>query len=628
MNNEFTLIGSKHINSWGSASQFWADYYYRKYRNGSQMVYQLRAVMRYVNTAGGTGYYDNPAVATFKINVGGEQNYNSTKQIKPTTSGSFANGTSWSVDSDWFAFDKTTGVTPCEININNSNTWGFDSPNYSFNLPIDPALASIILNNKERVEVDSNENVGKAIPVVLTKPVESYVVNLKLYMETSSEEGTPRISIGERENFTGSEITLTSDELQIIYTNTPKNFFFRLITVVETYQGESKIGQTETLNMANLSTTDLDPTFTNFVYSDWNPTTRTLTGNGYTIIKGYSTIGITVAEINKAIGRKGATITKYTGINGTNSVDYILGNYPVMISLEKAQSREFSVWAIDSREKSTKVDKIAVDWIEYTDLTKNDWTVQRDNGGVSKLVKLNLSGNVFVGDFGATENSIKTATYKYKKTTDNDESWSNSIDLTITQENGTYSFNGYINGDLGANGFSQDESFDILIEITDELSKATETLILQQGNPAIDIYGNCVALGRPYDEDAGGRVQGTYEVGDVYITFNPDSDPAKRFGGTWEKVEEAFLFGASENYAVGTTGGEKEVTLTIEQMPNHGHGLDHSIESYGQIGPTAIANGNGNSITGYYYYAHSDGGDQPHNNMPPYIAVYIWRRTA
>ena len=204
--------------------------------------------------------------------------------------------------------------------------------------------------------------------MVLTKPVDSYVVNLKLYLETSSETGTPRISIGERTNFTGSEITLTSDELQIIYTNTPNNFFFRFITVVETYQGESKIGQTEVVNMANLSTTDLEPTFTDFVYSDWNPVTRALTDNGYTIIKCYSTIGITVAAINKAIGRKGANIVKYTGINGTNSVDYVLGDYPVTISLEKAQSREFSVWASDSREKSTKVDKIAVNWIEYTDV--------------------------------------------------------------------------------------------------------------------------------------------------------------------------------------------------------------------------------------------------------------------
>lgn len=636
MNDEFTLIGSKHINSWGNNSQFWADYYYRKYRNGSQMVYQLRAVMRYVNTAGGTGRYDAPVVTTFKINVGGVQAYNSTKQIKPATSGYFANGTSWAVDSDWFPFDKTTGVTPCEININNSNTWGFDDPNYSFDLPIDPALASIVVNGGNRVEVDSNENVGKAIPVILTKPIESYVVNLKLYMETSSETGTPRISIGERTNFTGSEITLKSDELQIIYTNTPKNFFFRLITVVETYQGESKIGQTETLNMANLSTIDLDPTFTNFVYSDWNPVTRALTDNGYTIIKGYSTIGITVAETNKAIGRKGATITKYTGINGSNSVDYVLGDYPVTISLEKAQSREFSVWAIDSRDKSTKVDKIAVDWIEYTDLTKNNWSVQRDDGGVSKLVKLSLSGSIFNGDFGKTENSIKTATYKYKKTTDS-EYTTGSTALTLTNTDGRYSFEGYINGDLGANGFSQDESFDILIEITDELSKATETLILQQGSPAIDIYGNCVALGRPYDEDAGGRMQGTYEVGDVYITFNPDSNPAKRFGGTWEKVEEAFLFGASENYAVGTTGGEKEVTLTIDEMPKHNHGGYVKVTNSSALALDGDSGGGNNFVTqisavtnNATRFAEIDlqGNSQPHNNMPPYIAVYIWRRTA
>lgn len=626
MNNEFTLIGTKHINSWPNVSQFWADYYYRKYRNGSKMVYQLRAVMRYVNTVGGTGRYDGPAVATFKINVGGVQAYNSTKQIKPATSGYFANGTSWAVDSDWFAFDKTSGVTPCEININNSNTWGFDNPNYSFDLPIDPALASIVVDEQKKIVVDSTENTPSTIPVVLTKPIDSYVVNLKFYMATSSEDDATRIYLGTRENFDSNNFALTTDELNIIYNSTLNNIFFRFITVVETYQGENKIGQTEAINSANISQTDIEPTFSDFVYSDWNPTTRALTGNGYTIIKGYSTIGITVAEINKAIGRKGATITKYTGINGTNSVDYVLGNYPVTISLEKAQSREFSVWAIDSRDKSTKVDKIATNWIEYTDLTKNNWSVQRDDGGVSKLVKLKLSGNIFDGDFGTVENSIKTAIYKYKKTTDSEYTVGNTT-LTLTKNDNRYSFEGYINGDLGANGFTQDDSFDILIEITDELSSATETLILQQGSPAIDIYGNCIALGQPYNERVGGRVQGIHAVGDLYLTLNSDNDPAKRFGGTWKLIAKGkMLVGVDENdedfNEAGKTGGQKTVTLTKSQIPKNQINTTKNVSA----GAT-----DGYPMQGSYDVTGSlnFGGDgEAHDNMPPYFTCYIWQRTA
>lgn len=626
MNDEFTLIGSKHINSWPNVSQFWADYYYRKYRNGSQMVYQLRAVMRYVNTGGGTGRYDAPAVATFKINVGGVQTYNSTKQIKPATSSYFANGTSWTVDSDWFAFDKTSGVTPCEININNSNTWGFDNPNYSFDLPIDPALASIVVDEQKKIVVDSTENTPSTIPVVLTKPIDSYVVNLKFYMATSSEDDATRIYLGTRENFDSNNFTLTTDELNTIYNSTLNNIFFRFITVVETYQGENKIGQTEAINSANISQTDIEPTFSDFVYSDWNPITRALTGNGYTIIKGYSTIGITVAEINKAIGRKGATITKYTGINGTNSVDYVLGNYPVTISLEKAKSREFSVWAIDSRDKSAKVDKIATNWIEYADLTKNNWSVQRDDGGVSKLVKLKLSGNIFDGDFGTVENSIKTAIYKYKKTTDS-EYTVGSTTLTLTKTDNRYSFEGYINGDLGANGFSQDDSFDILIEITDELSKATETLILQQGSPAIDIYGNCIALGQPYNERVGGRVQGIHAVGDLYLTLNSDNDPAKRFGGTWKLIAKGkMLVGVDENdedfNEAGKTGGQKTVTLTKSQIPKNQINTTKNVSA----GAT-----DGYPMQGSYDVTGSlnFGGDgEAHDNMPPYFTCYIWQRTA
>lgn len=119
--------------------------------------------------------------------------------------------------------------------------------------------------------------------------------------------------------------------------------------------------------------------------------------------------------------------------------------------------------------------------------------------------------------------------------------------------------------------------------------------------------------------------QTVYPVGAIYITTVSVS-PASIFGGSWEKIEGRFLLGASTNYPVGSRGGEAEHTLTVDEMPAHSH-------KYGSTRQDADPDS-----SGAHGYKWSDinntqttletGGDQPHNNMPPYYAVYIWQRTA
>lgn len=363
-------------------------------------------------------------------------------------------------------------------------------------------LSTITVNNNTSFAVDTNENVSNTIPVKITKYVDSYTQKLKITMENNQGNQTV---VRDYVEFDSDTLTFSQTELNTIYNNTDYKFF-KLIFALDTYNGTTKLGTTITEISSYLSSTDLKPTFNDFVYADWNQTTLALTGNGYTLIKGYSTAGITVAGPNIATAHKGATISKYTAINGSQNDDYVMGEYPATMQIEKVTDRTMSVWAIDSRGESTKVDKLATNWIDYKDIEKISFNAERKNGNTSSEVTLKLSGNIFDGNFGAVENSIKNATYKYKKTSATE--WTEgTTTLNVVKNGSSYSLEQDIAGDLGATGFDQEESYDIYVEVEDQLSKAYDTFTLGVGSPAIDIYGNCVALGQPYDEELGGRVQ-------------------------------------------------------------------------------------------------------------------------
>lgn len=118
-----------------------------------------------------------------------------------------------------------------------------------------------------------------------------------------------------------------------------------------------------------------------------------------------------------------------------------------------------------------------------------------------------------------------------------------------------------------------------------------------------------------------------YPVGAIYMSILSTS-PASLFGGTWEQIENRFLLAAGDIYAAGATGGEATHTLTVKEMPKHTHRVKYTGGSAngvygGQPGTSVAANFAYNSLIIDY-----EGGDAAHNNMPPYLVVYMWKRTA
>lgn len=124
-------------------------------------------------------------------------------------------------------------------------------------------------------------------------------------------------------------------------------------------------------------------------------------------------------------------------------------------------------------------------------------------------------------------------------------------------------------------------------------------------------------------------LESVYPVGSIYMSVNSTS-PATLFGGTWKAIQGKFLLGADGNaYKAGNTGGEAAHTLTEREMPSHKHSIwfpNDGGEQSAEIGYPDTGSKN-------TYYAEASktsgtGGGAAHNNMPPYLAVYIWKRTA
>lgn len=126
-------------------------------------------------------------------------------------------------------------------------------------------------------------------------------------------------------------------------------------------------------------------------------------------------------------------------------------------------------------------------------------------------------------------------------------------------------------------------------------------------------------------------VAAAYPVGSIYINATNATNPATLLGfGTWVafgagRVPVGIDSGDTDFDTAEETGGAKTHTLTEDEMPSH----NHTVEAAQWIGGYTDDGGSPDqrSVT-TDIPSTSTGGDQPHNNIQPYIVVYMWKRTA
>ena len=171
--------------------------------------------------------------------------------------------------------------------------------------------------------------------------------------------------------------------------------------------------------------------------------------------------------------------------------------------------------------------------------------------------------------------------------------------------------------------------------------KAAETNDLFEIAPDWDVKigGDLYVSGTIHGGGGGGGISfdDVYPVGSIYMSVN-STNPGTLFGGTWEQIEDTFLLAAGTNYTAGATGGEATHTLTVTEMPVHSGHITGS-PSGGNLKAylnKSVLTTYGSSGRGWWEMSGSEaypvsenrGSGGAHNNMPPYLAVYVWKRTA
>lgn len=158
----------------------------------------------------------------------------------------------------------------------------------------------------------------------------------------------------------------------------------------------------------------------------------------------------------------------------------------------------------------------------------------------------------------------------------------------------------------------------------------------------LSVLGNLFIGGEPL-------VNKVYPVGSIYMSLN-DVSPESFLGGTWERIQDRFLLGAGGSYSVGRTGGEDSHILTTAEMPVHTHTISvtggdhqHSVGTqeadyntgsgyrWTLVRPDGSSSSASGTVDGgshtHTASATNAGSGNAHNNMPPYLAVYMWKRT-
>lgn len=361
--------------------------------------------------------------------------------------------------------------------------------------------------------------------------------------------------------------------------------------------------------------------------------------------------------IKGAAGSYGSTISSYSisggGFSSTAS-SFTTG------FLTTSGTVTFTAKVTDSRGRVSDAKTVSISVVAYaapsftsvlSQRATIDGTVNDDGTYIRGLITYSYSSC-------SSKNTVTRATY-YKKSSAS--TWTDASKSFTSGTAFTY----------GGGNVSTESSYDVKYTIKDAFTTVTFLDTVSTAAVLMDFKagGKGIAIGKVAEKDKTVEIDSSWElevhgkklidyiypVGSIYLSVNATS-PATLFGGTWTQLKDRFLVGTG-TYANGATGGEATHKLTVGEMPKHAHDTPFfnnmtnngemksdfiGVYGKGQTASQALKDmgqtstmemwwvSQTNTVEGneWSYLTSSKGSTTAHNNLPPYLAVYMWKRTA
>lgn len=384
---------------------------------------------------------------------------------------------------------------------------------------------------------------------------------------------------------------------QSFYTQIPNATVGKGGIYCATYSGNVQIGDTQRGDLyAYTVETDCIPD-ASVTIVDSNTAATALTGSNLTLIKGVSNAKITTSGGAK----NSATIKQYVTLCGDGqALNQAVG------TLNAVENGNFVTTVTDSRGYVKRIDTVRT-LIQYFPVSCVMTITPVDS--VTGVASITLKGNYFNGSFGNATNQL-TVQYRYKEASGVYTDW---LDLTATLTAKEYAAFADIPG------LDYTKGYVFQARAIDKLTSAATKETPSKTVPVFDWGEADFNFNVPIKIKNTPLLDIIYPVGSIYVSTK-STDPQALFGGTWESIKDVFLLAAGDTYKAGATGGESKVTLSRFQLPG-------AVWASGSGENAIVTSTSGAPDAGYGMYTQAEDWGQAHNNMPPYLAAYVWKRT-
>lgn len=577
--------------NWGSAPEIPIAFAYEKKRSGADMQYRVQVT---IGAVVGDHYFGYPIYIDLSID-GKKVDTRTLKDASPSRWQTFTYTSEWHTVSN-----RNSGTTPVSFKMY-SGSGSTRNNTYTYSMEVDPGASTLSVSNG-----------------TLSTPLYLNVIRLD-----PSFTHTIQYTCGSVTNY----VCVQSSATQVAWNNSN--------------------GNVSALALQNLEGQSVDVKFTISTYSG-----TTIVGVNSTTIKMAipdnvrPSVGVSVGDVTGYLDAYGAYVQGWSRLEITTSV-------------ELAHDSPIRTYAITADGKSYNTNPVITDVLQGKGTLPVTAQVTDARSRSSDVVTANINVLEY------SKPSVNVIAYRCNPAGDTDPEGAYmrvGFTATISDLNGKNSAGYTIKSggtQISGSGTSYlsepiqcDVSYSRSVEVSvhDDLDTTKATAVIPIAFTLVDYHnsGEGVAFGKvatrkgfdcAMDAYFTGKVSFgdkslidlIYPVGSIYMSVNKVS-PQTFFGGTWEAIEDRFLLGAGTTYRAGATGGSATHTLTVNEMPAHCHTMQVATASTTATDAGWRANGvraySSQLISGVSDDVNYAGGNAAHNNMPPYLAVYMWKRTA